>query len=357
VGQTSEVAIRNVAMKANSYGRRIFAFGVGVDVNTPLLDRISEETRAVSTYVLPKEDVEVKVSKVFKRLSGPVLADASMNVIGADGNPALGVIHEVLPSKLPDLYEGDQLVLLGKYAGEPSVTFIVKGNYLGRERTFRFSFTFDKATTQNAFVPRLWASRKIGVLVEAIRQLGADSTARPATVDQKSDPRIKELVDEIVRISTEFGILTEYTAFLAREGTDLSNRPEVLAAALRNFDSRALRVRSGWGSVNQETNLGFQRGQSTLNRGNAYYDAQMNSVSSAAVQQVNGRTFYRRGNRWVDAELVGKGDDVKPDEVISIGSKEFLELADKLAKEGRAGSLSMQGEMMIEVEGRAVLAK
>ncbi|MDH3585333.1 MAG: VIT and VWA domain-containing protein, partial [Phycisphaerae bacterium] len=60
IGQTSELAIRRVATKANRHGRRIFTFGVGVDVNTPLLENVAYETRAVSTFVMPKEDVEVK---------------------------------------------------------------------------------------------------------------------------------------------------------------------------------------------------------------------------------------------------------------------------------------------------------
>ncbi|HUV39761.1 MAG TPA: VIT and VWA domain-containing protein, partial [Planctomycetota bacterium] len=215
VGQTSEVAIRNVAIKANPYNRRIFTFGVGLDVNTPLLDRIAQETRATATYVLSKEDVEVKVAGVFKRLAGPVLADAKLEVRGADGG-ALAVTTDVMPARIPDLFEGDQLVLLGKYLGDaPRLTFILSGNYLGRERTFRFRFTTENATTRNAFVPRLWASRRIAVLVDAIRALGADAGDKPATVDAKPDPRLKELVDEIVRLSKEFGILTEYTAFLA----------------------------------------------------------------------------------------------------------------------------------------------
>jgi len=358
VGQTSEVAIRNVAMKANPYKRRVFTFGVGVDVNTPLLDRIASETRACATYVLPKEDVEVKVARVFKRLSGPVLADATLEVQSAEGKPALGAVQEILPDRLPDLYEGDQLVLLGKYVGAaPRLTFLVKGNYLGRQRTFRFTFNFDTATTRNAFVPRLWASRKIGVLVEAIRQLGAEAGTRPTTIDAKADPRLKELVDEIVRLSTEFGILTEYTAFLAREGTDLADQPKLLAEAVRNFDSRAVRVRSGWGAVNQSVNLAFQQGQYTLNRQNTFFDQKMNRVSVTSVQQVNDRTFYRRGNRWVDSRIVSNEADAKPDRVISIGSEEFLKLAERLSEEGRAGSVSLEGEIMLEVDGAKILAK
>jgi Ca-activated chloride channel family protein len=358
VGQTSEVAIRNVAINANPHKRRIFTFGVGVDVNTPLLDTIASETRACATYVLPKEDVEVKVSRTFKRLSGPVLADATLKVQMPDGTPAPGAALDVIPGRLPDLFEGDQLVLLGKYIGNaPELAFVVSGNYLGKERAFRFSFGFEKATTQNAFVPRLWASRKIGILIDEIRRMGADSGSRPATVDAKTDPRLKELVDEIVRLSTEFGILTEYTAFLAREGTDLANRDRVIQEAMRNFDTRAMRTRSGLASANQSVNNDFQQRQTVLNGRNGYYDEKMNRVEVSAVQQMNDRAFYQRGNRWVDSRIVNEGKEMKPDKEIEIGSAEYMKLAERLAKEGRAGSVSLKGEIMLEVDGKRILAK
>ena len=71
VGQTSEAAIRELARKGNPHQRRIFTFGVGVDVNTPLLEKIAYESRATTTFILPGEDVEVKVADVFRRLRGP----------------------------------------------------------------------------------------------------------------------------------------------------------------------------------------------------------------------------------------------------------------------------------------------
>ena len=114
-----------------------------------------------------------------------------------------------------------------------------------------FAFQLDRATTKNGFVPRLWASRKIAALVEEIRQAGAD--ARPAVGhgQAQSDPRLKELVDEIVRLSVEFGILTEYTAFIDKQGTDLTARNAVLQQATQNFVERAQSTRAGMGAVNQ----------------------------------------------------------------------------------------------------------
>jgi Ca-activated chloride channel family protein len=356
-GQTSEVAIRNVAIKGNPYKRRIFTFGAGVDVNTPLLDKIASETRATATYVLPKEDVEVKVSQVFKRLSGPVLAEPGLEIVDSEKKPAPARVRDIIPGKLPDLFEGGQLVLLGQYVGNEPLTFRLSGNYLGKKRTFEFTFSLEKATTRNSFVPRLWASRKIGVLIDAIRQLGANGSPAPASQAPSSDPKLKELVDEIVRLSIEFGILTEYTAFLALEGTNLADKDNVLKQAQGNFEKRAVATRSGMGSVNQSANIGRQVSQGQLNPTNKYQDKNMNAVTITAVQKVNDLAFYQRGKRWVDSRLVGKEDKVKPKKIIEFGSEEFRKLALKLAENGRQGSISLRGDILLIVDGEPVLVK
>jgi Ca-activated chloride channel family protein len=351
VGNTSEVAIRNVVIKSNRYKRRVFTFGVGVDVNAPLLEKISDASRARAEFVLPKEDVEAKIGKVFKRLTGPILADTELEVIKKNGEPAIGRTLDIIPDKLPDLFEGDQLVLLGRYVGKKPITFKISGNYLGKKRKFKFAFKFHKADTRNGFVPRLWASRKIAQLIDAVRQMGAD----PAK--SSNDPKVKELVDEIIRLSTEFGILTEYTAFLAREGTDLADRAEVLYEASRQLESRAMRTRSGLSAVNQGYNLNEQKRLGTLNMRNAYYDERMNRVSITNIQQINDRAYYRRGNRWVDSRVVENEKELKPNKIIEFGSKEFIELAQKLARENRQGSIALGGDVLLLVDGEVILVK
>jgi Ca-activated chloride channel family protein len=349
VGNTSEVAIRELVTKSNPHKRRVFTFGVGVDVNAPLLEKIADASRARAEFVLPEEDVEAKIGKVFKRLTGPVLADAILKVVKSDGEPAIGRTRDLLPEELPDMFEGDQLVLLGQYVGDKPISFKINGNYLGKKRTFKFEFEFDKAHARNGFVPRLWASRKIAQLIDEVRQMGAE----PGT--SSSDPKVKELVDEIVRLSTEFGILTEYTAFLAREGTNLEHADEVAQAAGRMFETRAMAERSGLGAVNQSVNMDFQKRQAVLNMGNSFYDANMNRVSIATVQQINDQAYYRRGNRWVDSRLVNTETEVKPGKVIEFGSQEFVELAQELAKENRQGSIALAGDVLLVVNGEPVL--
>jgi Ca-activated chloride channel family protein len=355
-GNTSEVAIRDAATKANPFHRRVFTFGVGLDVNTPLLDAVAADTRATSTYVLPKEDVEVKVAQVFAKLSGPVLASPELGVLDAAATPAHARVRDLLPAKLPDLYEGDQLVLLGRYTGEEPLTFVLSGNYLGKARTFRFTFGLDRTTTRNAFVSRLWASRQIATLADAIRRLGADGPAAAAAAASR-DSRVKELVGEIVRLSTEFGILTEYTSFLAREGTNLTKRDEVIAEATRNFTDRAMNTRSGTASYNQSANLTTQMAQQEMNSQNRYYDQNMNRVAVTSIQQVTDRAFYLRGGRWVDSRIVGDEARMKPERVVEFGSDEFREIVRKLTAEGRAATISLRGDILIVIDGQTVLIK
>jgi len=291
------------------------------------------------------------VGKVFRQLTGPVLADPELHLVSQDGGAALGRTRDILPEKLPDLFEGDRLVLLGQYVGAEPITFKLTGNYRGKKRTFKFTFDFDKTNKKNGFVPRLWASRKIAELIDTVRQMGADPSA------STHDPKVKELVDEIVRLSTQFGILTEYTAFLAREGTNLGDAYEVRREAGEILSSRAMGTRSGIGGVNQSLNSVRQKSQSELNYRNGVYDEQLNEVAISTVQQINDKAYYRRGRRWIDSNLVGQEEQAEPTRVIAFGSREFFDLAQRLARENRQGSIAMRGDILLEVDGESVLIK
>jgi Ca-activated chloride channel family protein len=351
VGQTSESAIRDLARRHNPYRKRIFTFGVGVDVNTPLLEKIAYENRGFVTFVLPREDVEVKVARVFDRLKGPVLADPELTLAG--DHPRR--VSELIPDRLPDLFEGDQIVLLGRYRGEAPLDFELSGNHRGTFRRLRFRLSLAQATTRNGFVPRLWASRKIGLLIDAIRAQGAENSVAPLPAGRPDSTAGRELVEEIVRLSTEFGILTEYTAFLAREGTDLFRTGDVEAFARQTLQARAVQTRSGYASVNQEINNQLLKGCTTANPLNKFLRSDMSESATSTVQQVCDLAFFKRGGRWVDSRLmVGKVDE-QPQRVIAFGSQEFRDLAARLAREGRQGSISLRGDVLMLIDGRPVL--
>ncbi len=218
--------------------------------------------------------------------------------------------------------------------------------------TWRYDVSLDQADQAYGFVPRLWASRKIATLIDAVRQMGADPSV------SSDDPKIKELTDEIVRLSTEFGILTEYTAFLAREGTNLAEREQVQHEARQLLETRALRARSGVKGVNQGLNMKQQKAQMQLNFSNSFLDENMKTQTVQTVQQINDLAFYRRNQQWIDSRLVQKTkEELTPDRTIQFGSPEYFVLSERLTGENRQGALAFESDVLLDVDGQIILVK
>ena len=347
-GNTNEVDIRNLVTTANPFERRVFTFGVGYDVNAQLLDALAEQSRGRATFVLPDESVETKVAEVFGTLAGPVLTDPHLRILDGQGQEAVGRTLDVLPTVLKDLFAGDRLVVLGRYVGSEELIFELTGNYLGEQRTFQFGFDPNQADVRNGFVPRLWASRKIAEMIAQIQILGADPSLT------ENDPRVTELATSIIALSTEFGIITEYTAFLASEGTDLSNAADILGQTAGNLAQGAA-GRSGGGSVGQSINNIMQRSQDVLNRDSSYLNSSMERTRIVNVQQANDLTFFFKDGWWIDSRLADIQDQLEPDQTVVFGTDEFLEVALNLALENRQGALAFAQDIVMLVGEEIVM--
>jgi Ca-activated chloride channel family protein len=177
---------------------RLFCFGVGYDVNVPFLDRLADIGRGDADYVRPEEDIEVKVSAFYSKITSPMLSDLRLAFDGAD-------VYDIYPKVLPDLFQGSQLVVTGRFRGEGGGTVRLTGvESDGGKETFGVGTNFGAADGSNAFLPRIWAARKIGYLIDQVR-LSDNPAGR------------QEVIDAIVRLSREYGIITEYTSFLVDE--------------------------------------------------------------------------------------------------------------------------------------------
>src|SRR5579883_33726 len=132
IGVTDEDRIVANVQKESDGKARIFCFGIGTDVNTHLLDKITEQTRGFSQYVLPEEDLEIKVSTFFSRIKEPVLANPELKFNG-DAR-----ISKLYPARLPDLFNGDQLVIVGRYSGHGDSGVVLEGNVRGGHRKFGY---------------------------------------------------------------------------------------------------------------------------------------------------------------------------------------------------------------------------
>ncbi|MCK6459058.1 MAG: VIT and VWA domain-containing protein [Planctomycetes bacterium] len=336
VGRTGEPDIRALVESGNPHRRRVFTFGLGDDVNAPLLDRLAEASRAAAVYVRPGEDLEEPVLRAFERLKGPVLADGRLS-------EANGAILGLQPATLPDLFEGDQLVVLGQYKGSGPLKLALDG----AERSLSLAFGLDGATTRNAFVPRLWAARRIAELVDRVRQTDETSVVCPEH---------RALIEEIVRLSAEWGILSEYTAFFAREGTDLSDWDAINFRVMAELAEKAVKARCGTDAVDRAQVLWAQKKQSVLD-GRNLLDDKIDRAGLAAVQQASDRALFCRGKQWIDGRIVAGRSPVAPDATIECGTPEFERLVDALVAEDRQGLLAVRGEILLRLDGRNVLVR
>ncbi len=286
IGTTDEDRILANVEKENDGRTRIFCFGIGTDVNTHLLDKITEKTRAVSQYVLPEEDLEVKVSNFFAKIKEPVLA-----------NPALkftGDIHatKLYPSPLPDLFKGEQLVLVGRYAGHGDSAVVIEGTVNGAPKKFTYELGFPNQASGSEFIPRLWATRRVGYLLDEIRLHGENS----------------ELRDEVTELARKYGIVTPYTAYLIVEDEAQRNVP-VPMRSLQNLDKDS----AARHEASQAWN-GFLRdraGESAVAQ--ARYGMALKSANAAAPAAVGGAMESRRalGFSGVPGGSAPPGSDIK----------------------------------------------
>ncbi len=336
VGETNATRIVENARSARITGVRLFTFGVGYDVNTALLDKLAAENGGVADYVEPQEDLEVKVSNFFAKVNYPVLTDLQLDMAGVQTDL-------VYPRDLPDLFRGSQITMIGRYSNPIDMDFVrlqLSGKAGGANRNYLYNnLRFPlRASESNDFLPRLWATRRVGWLMEQVRTNGEQ----------------KELRDEIVDLGTRYGIVTPYTSYLAlepnaqpQEVTRISGAGNVVGglrrpanappppSAMKAADARAT---TGVAGVQQSKRAREQAEAERFDR---------DSLSSA-VRTVGGKTFYLREGVWTDAEF--KPEARLPETTMKFGSDDYFTL---LKQKPRLADFFALGERIVVVyEGR-----
>lgn len=311
VGETKVDRITANVAKAKNVDVRIFPFGFGYDVNTALLDKLGTDNGGISDYVQPKENLEVKVSNFFAKVSAPVLSDLEVD---------LGPVHaeSVYPRKIGDLFKGMQAVIIGRYRNESdlkNITLQLRGKSGRENRTFTYGdLDFPVRSEDNDFLPRLWASRRVGWLVEEIRNNG----------------ETKELRDEVVELGTRYGIVTPYTSYLATDGTFEMNARDSRGAVVSAPKSEAkMRASSGADAVQMSVQQNAMKENRSLGASSRKKDAEEQVIvrNTDSDRFVANRSFYRQGNVWMDSDF--KSEQKLPETNIKFASDEYFDLINR----------------------------
>jgi len=279
VGEQSPERLADRA-EARAGRARVFAFGVGHDVNTLLLDRLGEAGRGDTDYVEPGENVERVISLLAAKIRHPVLTDLALSARGVH-------IDEIYPVRIPDLFVGDELILFGRYSGEGAGTLTVAGERGGRQVRFATDVTFPDESSADAYIPRLWAARKLGHLERQIWTEG----------------ETESLVSEIRGLALRYGLPSRFTSYLVQEPDAVVGRP---LGGVRGGASPAPLPASGATAV--------QAAESARQRRSVSSAADFDEMQKAAAEQIleregrraemraiEGRLFRLEGGGWTDA--------------------------------------------------------
>jgi Ca-activated chloride channel family protein len=320
VGETDITNIIHNVEKANANKTRLFVFGAGYDVNTRLLDRLADDNHGTSDYVRPSEDIEVKVGNLYGRISHPILTNVKLNFGSVEA-------FDIYPQELPDIFKGSQMVVVGKYknGGPTEVKLTGSAGDTPYTSTYHANFSSDD---RYDFIPRLWATRRIGHLTDEIRLHGEN----------------KELVEEIVRLSKRYGIISEYTSFLV--GADYRQTADVLAPQAGFIMKDKMREEVGAGAVNRSQALKMYSNAQAIPQG--YVDSEGKKQNPTGVVQTGNRAFFNKNGLWVDTEFEGKSEPVK----IQRFSDAYFKLLDRAPEVGKYYALG--DEVIFLLNGKAI---
>ncbi|HLF94845.1 MAG TPA: VIT and VWA domain-containing protein, partial [Planctomycetota bacterium] len=325
-----QAIVRNVTA-ANALGVRLFNFGVGYDVNTTLLDKLARENKGDSDYVKPKENIEEKVSAFYTKIQSPVLSSLKLDWGQVK-------VKDVLPRTIPDLFKGGQVVVTGRYEGSGPQKLVLTGMSQGKERRFEVEGAFDAKSEGLAkfFTERLWAQRKIGDIIDQIQLYG----------------KAQELVDEIVRLSVKYGIITEYTSFLIREDVRLGDAKGNARRA--GEELRKLEKADGEQGNRQATakkELQSAEKAAAPAAGGAfgkYKDEHGKEVEARTVANVGRRTFFQKKSVWQEADV----PEGVPAVEVKFYSDEFFKLLEAHPELNQIAVLD--GDVIVKVKDQHV---
>jgi Ca-activated chloride channel family protein len=228
---------------------------------------------------------------------------------------------------LPDLFKGSSITVFGRYTGSGSKKITLSGTVKDERKSFTINPEFINDNDEYDFIPQLWASRRIGFLLDQIRLNGED----------------KELVDEVIQLAREHGIVTPYTSYLIMEDEEIRLRRNELVEDFQTLppvpglrkeaegDYDAMKQKSGDRSVTvseefQGLNQASNYRETKQGSGRMDYVDDNGYVQNLTqqVKNVQGRAVYQSGKFWVDSELQKR--KTKNEKRIQFNTDEYFKL-------------------------------
>lgn len=176
---------------------RMFTFGIGNSTNRFLIEAMSAEGRGDSETVTLAEDADKAVDRFVQRTRSPILTDVGVRFEGVQ-------VDQVLPQAIPDVFSEKPIVVKGRYTRSGKGRVVLTGRYGGEAWSKTFDVDLPSTDRDGSAIATLWAREKV------------DALTREHWVDQQRGQGA-EIEPAIVDLALEFGIVTQFTSFVAVE--------------------------------------------------------------------------------------------------------------------------------------------
>jgi len=205
---------------------RLFTVGIGSAPNSYFMRKAAQFGRGSYTFISSQEEIASRMQALFARLQAPVLTNLSLHWSG-DQQP------EVWPRRLPDLYQGEPLVISAKLAtGNRQLT--LSGELQGKSWKKTLILGSDQSREG---IAALWARRKIASLMD--QQVRAGDAA--------------EIQQQVTRVALKHQLVSRYTSLVAVD-------PQASRSATDSLHKSVLPSLLPAGSQQDIQGLGFPRG-------------------------------------------------------------------------------------------------
>ncbi len=194
-------------------GTRIFAVGIGNEVNRPLLRQMAKKAGGLSTFVSRGSDFERQAKAFRRKLTRPAVHDVAIRFDG-------GQVYDVEPQEPRNLYHGSPLRFYGRYkkAGPTKVT--VTGKSQGQQFERSVEVELPETEDANPEIERMWAWRRVQRLLARARKTGSAGEVR----------------QRIVSLGERYSIATRFTSFIVLENNEEYRRWKIERRNLRRLE-------------------------------------------------------------------------------------------------------------------------
>jgi Ca-activated chloride channel family protein len=190
-GVTDPTQIEDNFAAANTAKASLFTLGFGNDVNFGLLGRLARQNSGEAFKIEENIDATEQITNFYDSVSTPIFKDVELLI----NNGVLN--NEVFPYFIPNLFDGSEIFLVGEREAGQNIDFVITGVTSVGELSYNFELNIPSSNNiKDSWIELMWAIAKIDDLLRSI-EYGEGNT---------------ELIDLVITMALEYGIVTPYTA-------------------------------------------------------------------------------------------------------------------------------------------------